>query len=309
MHKKIFLAITALVVVTLACAAIPFDNPFGPGKSGEPAGRIIYQSDQDGSFELYSFDLAANSSTRLTNNSAEDVSPAYIAAKKLIGFVSDRSGDGLNIYEMDLQGKAGEKLFPENLIVDYPVWSPDGSKIVASLCADYKSTDKNCLYDIFILDPLGPVFTKLTDTPTASEWVPDWSLDGRKIVFSSDRDGDSEVYVMNVDGSGLAQLTKNSGYDGRPKWSPDGSQLAFETDRDGDWDIYIMNADGSNPRAVTVNAKSSDWMESWSPDGQWLVYASNSDGDDDLFIIRLDGTDQRRLTNNTAKDMVPVWIP
>ena len=305
MRKNALLAITVLMAAAFACVFLPF----GLGGSGVPSGQIVYQSDQDGNFELYKIDLASNTTTRLTNNSAEDVSPAYIAAKKRIGFVSDRSGDGLNIYQMDLRGEAVEKLFPQNLIVDYPVWSPDGAEIVASMCADYKSTDKNCLYDIFILDPLGPVFTKLTDTPAASEWVPDWSPNGRKIAFASDRDGDSEVYIMNVDGSGLIQLTKNNGYDGRPRWSPDGSQLAFETDRDGDWDIYIMNADGSNPHAVTINAKSSDWNESWSPDGRWLVYASNTGGNDDLFIIRVDGTDQRRLTNNTTRDISPVWVP
>jgi Tol biopolymer transport system component len=307
MRRKILISIGILAVVTLACSSVSM--PFGLGKSGAPTGRIVYQSDQDGNSELYQLDLASNTTTRLTNNSAEDLSPAYIAAKKRLGFVSDRSGDGLNLYQMDLTGGAVEKLFPENLIVDYPVWSPDGTKIVASMCADYKSTDKNCLYETFILEPSGPGFTKLTDTPQASEWVPDWSPNGQKIAFASDRDGDSEVYLVNADGSGLVQLTENSGYDGRPRWSPDGSQLAFETDRDGDWDIYLMNADGSNPHAVTVYAKSSDWMESWSPDGRWLVYASNVDGDEDLFIIRVDGTDQRRLTNNTTRDLSPVWIP
>jgi Tol biopolymer transport system component len=310
MRIAVFFALTGLLAIAHSCSTIP--SELFPAKKGtQPSGSIVYVTNQDGNSELYKLDLATNQTTRLTNNTGEDISPAYIAARKRIGFVSDRSGTGLNIYEMDLNGVVSEPLFKANLVIDYPAWSPDGKRLVASACADWKATDKNCLYDIFILTPPDPaIFTNLSSTPNASEWVPDWSPDGSKIAFSSDRDGDSEVYVINADGTGLVQLTDNKGYDGRPRWSPDGRQIAFETDREGDWDIYVMNADGSSPKALTVNAKAADWMESWSPDGQWLVYASNSaGGEDELYIIRSDGTDQRRLTNNTAKDGTPVWIP
>jgi Tol biopolymer transport system component len=115
--------------------------------------------------------------------------------------------------------------------------------------------------------------------------------------------------VINIDGSGLVQLTQNDGYDGRPRWSPDGTQIAFETDRDGDWDVFLMKADGSDAHPLTVNAKASDWMQDWSPDGEWLVYVSSLDGNDELYLIRKNGTDQRRLTEDTYDNFAPVWIP
>ncbi len=71
------------------------------------------------------------------------------------------------------------------------------------------------------------------------------------------RDGNFEVYVMNVDGSGQVRLTNNPAWDGDPTWSPDGSQIAFQSFRDGNWEIYVMNADGSGQTNVTNHPASS----------------------------------------------------
>ena len=67
----------------------------------------------------------------------------------------------------------------------------------------------------------------------------------RLIAFVSSQDGNSEIYVMNADGSDIRNLTNNPAYDGNPTWSPDGSKIAFESDRNGNLDIFVMNADGS----------------------------------------------------------------
>ncbi len=113
--------------------------------------------------------------------------------------------------------------------------------------------------------------------------------DGQKIAFSSDHDGDSEIYVIDKDGANIKKLTDNQGYDGRPRWSPDGNKISFELDRDGgDWDIYIMNSDSSDSKPITTNS-TGDFSQSWSPDGQWLVYVSNSDGDNEIFIVDING--------------------
>ena len=96
------------------------------------------------------------------------------------------------------------------------------------------------------------------------DYYPDWSPDGTRIAFESNRDGNWEIYVMNHDGSDVQRLTDDPGNDLMPAWSPDGSLLAFQTDRDGNWEIYLMSADGSNPIRVTNN----DWKDSepvWKP--------------------------------------------
>ena len=71
---------------------------------------------------------------------------------------------------------------------------------------------------------------------------------GDRIAFVSDRDGDSEIFVMNADGTEVRQLTDNDDWDWNtyPSWSPDGDRIVFANDRDGDWEIFVMNADGTD---------------------------------------------------------------
>ena len=101
-----------------------------------------------------------------------------------------------------------------------------------------------------------------------------FSEEGR-IAFSSDRDGDYEIYVMNADGSDQTNLTNNDTTDWEASWSPDGSRIAFSSRRDGDYEIYVINADGSDQTRLTNNAgrrhrysRSSEADPSWwSPIG------------------------------------------
>ncbi|NIV59296.1 MAG: hypothetical protein GWN48_28980, partial [Actinobacteria bacterium] len=88
----------------------------------------------------------------------------------------------------------------------------------------------------------GGAQTRLT-FDAGSDTGPVWSPDGTRIAFTSFRDGDGEIYVMNADGTGLTRLTNDPATDQDPVWSPDGSQIAFVSDRDGNDEIYVMNAD------------------------------------------------------------------
>ena len=129
------------------------------------------------------------------------------------------------------------------------------------------------------------------------------------IAFTSDRDGDYELYLMNADGSNVRQLTHNDRHaDWVPTWSPDGTQIAFTSDRDGDFEIFLMNADGTDQRQLTDNL-SFETAPSWSPDGARIAFTSDSDGDPEIFVINVDGTDQRQLTFNRRDDAYPSWSP
>jgi TolB protein len=91
------------------------------------------------------------------------------------------------------------------------------------------------------------------DSKPSRAWAPApaWSPDGRKIAFTSDRDGNREIYVMNADGTGLTRLTNDDVDDENPSWSPDGNQIAFNRRVLGHLQIFVMNADGSAPTRLT----------------------------------------------------------
>src|SRR5574341_779260 len=128
------------------------------------------------------------------------------------------------------------------------------------------------------------------------------------IVFEARRDGNSEIYVMNADGSAQTRLTNNAADDARPLWSPDGGRVAFESKRDGNSEIYVMNADGSAQTRLTNNT-AEDTQPSWSPFGSRIAFVSTRDGNSEIYAVNADGSAQARLTNNSAEDTNPVWSP
>ena len=82
---------------------------------------------------------------------------------------------------------------------------------------------------------------------------------GDLIVFNSDRDGDSEIFVMNPDGTQIRQLTDSYNWDNEPAWSPDGKRIAFDGGRDDDWEIFVMNADGTDVYSTGQKGFSPSW--------------------------------------------------
>jgi Tol biopolymer transport system component len=127
-----------------------------------------------------------------------------------------------------------------------------------------------------------------------------------RIAFSSDRNGNEEIYTMNFDGTAVERLTNNSAYDNSPSWSKDGSIIAFVSNRDGNHEIYIMNADGSVQTRLTNNL-GEDYGADWSPDGTQIVFNSNRTGNHEIYIMNADGSMQTNITNNVASDVDPIW--
>ena len=138
---------------------------------------------------------------------------------------------------------------------------------------------------------------------------------GAAIVFKSNQNGLSDIYVMNDDGSDVQQLTHTPFWDTNPRWAPDGRRIVFIRDvrsaTGQQIDIFVMDADGSNERRLTDHPRN-DTNPVWSPDGQHIAFSSHRDGNRDIYIMEVESGNTRKLTQNkdfTAYSSKPDWSP
>jgi len=186
-------------------------------------------------------------------------------------------------------------------------------------------------YDFYTVDRDGQNLERLTnyDTYTAEGIL---SPDGKRIVFTSLKDGDLDIYTMNVDGSDVRRLTTTPGYDGGPWWSPDGTKIVYRawhpTDsaelrayrdllaqnmiRPNRMELFVMNADGSDQRQIT-ELGGANFGPSWTPDGNRIIFSSNHKNprsrNFDLYIVNLDGTGLKQVTTHGEFDGFPMFSP
>lgn len=196
------------------------------------------------------------------------------------------------------------------------VWSPDSQEIVFMT--------RGVEHSATVLRIINRDFSQvrsLTDyavdcyesVPCPLDVDPTWSPDGRQIAFvcvDHQFEGQTDICIINSDGSQLTNLTDNSASETDITWSPDGQQLAFSSvePRDLRGGIYVMDADGSNRMQLTYYS-ASDRNPVWSPDGKRIAFVSERDGNKEIYLMNADGSDQRRLTNNKVEDSYPAWSP
>ncbi len=186
-------------------------------------------------------------------------------------------------------------------------------------------------FDIYTVDRDGKNLKRLTNYGVyTAEGV--LSPDGKRIVFTSLKDGDLEIYTMNIDGSDVKRLTTTPGYDGGPWWSPDGKRIVYRAwhptnadslkayrdllgqrmIRPNRMELFVMNADGSDQRQIT-NLGGANFGPSWTPDGTGIIFSSNHRNprsrNFDLFIVKLDGTGLERITTHEDFDGFPMFSP
>ncbi|NJP06056.1 MAG: hypothetical protein HC837_10740, partial [Chloroflexaceae bacterium] len=161
---------------------------------------------------------------------------------------------------------------------------------------------------------LGLLGREILESPGSDDPTPDPTpspdpVSDERIVFQSNRDGNREIYVMNLDGSGQTNLTNHPARDENPTWSPDGTRIAFESDRDGPYNIYIMNADGTGVTRIT-DSEADDEDPAWSPDGASLSFLSNlRNGGLAVAVVPADGSAQADVIGVSPNSLFFAWQP
>ena len=152
-----------------------------------------------------------------------------------------------------------------------------------------------CLLNLMLCVNVAPLFAKAPTTP--------------KILFTSTRDGNRDVYIMNPDGTEQVNLTQHRADDQQADWSPTGEQILFVSDRGGARDLYLMDPDGSNVRRV-FKFKIEDWRTNptWSPDGKQIAYGRMNWGKltSTIYITTLEEQEEEELI---ARSSFPAWSP
>jgi hypothetical protein len=200
----------------------------------------------------------------LPNGSANDFNAAYSPDGTKIVFVSDREGRP-ELYLTNQDGNSPTKLTNDGCLAQVPSWSPDGRTLY---------WERKCENRPFTLmrgdlaygdDRSYGVYatlvniSELTSNSSSDNRFPRVSPDGRQVVFTSWRDGNSEIYLMNSDGSGQKRLTNNAAEDEAATWNAAGTLLAFGSTRDGTWKIYLMDMSGGNLSKFSNSSGNDRW--------------------------------------------------
>ena len=276
--------------------------------------RIVFASNRDGDWDIYSMDATGDNLAQLTNHPASDEYPACSPDWRRIAFASER-GVTPDLYVMDSDGSNVVRLTHGDFIQGRPSWTLDGTKIAF---ASFRNVVGN--WEIYVMDADGNNLINLTKDKM---WdiSPSWSPDGSKMAFVSFRDGGfntpHHIFVMNADGTGRRNLTgdTNLRFNFTPTWSPDGRKIAFSSVRhfvraDSRHDIFVITADGKELEQLT-DGPNTNRSPVYVQDGTKIAFMSHRDGDNNIYVMASNGRNVVKLSKTppgTANES-PSWLP
>jgi len=326
------MVLTALF--TISCAGTTVDY-----KPSGLTSLLAFSSDRDQTVHIYTakpdgMDIVSTSSEVQTF----DGSPMWSPDGTRIVF-SSNDPDNYEIWSMKADGSDRKRLTNRTGLDTVPRYSPDGTKIVFVAEQihtpggdedehEHEQEQENSqeqghhhahaysTYDVMTINADGSNMTALTVSSKANAWnsVPTWSPDGSKILFSTNREGQSIIpvlYTMSPDGSNQQRFGFLFPVEGTtPDWSPVTNKIVFTKGSAAKGEIWVTDA-GSPFPGLTAK-KLTDNIDNnrnpvWSPDGKQIAFVSDTYGNDDIFTMNADGTDLRRVTYDKSSENHPTW--
>jgi Tol biopolymer transport system component len=244
----------------------------------------------------------------VTDGTTKDHSPSWSSDARTLYYVSDR--DGISdlwlqpFNDSDLPEGPPRRQSTGTLMVD-GVFSPDRSRFVYSIGRVFSN-----VWRVPILGDRPATWADAEQLTFDDAFVEqlDVSADGERLIFSSDRGGNPDLWMLPSDGGEMQHVTTDLGPDWGPRWSPGGDVLAFSTTRSGNRDIWQMPVAGSLSSQLTRHP-GVERFPSWSPDGREIAFVSDRSGNDDVWATSVSGGGRRQMTDDPAADSHPAWSP
>jgi Tol biopolymer transport system component len=262
-------------------------------------GIIAYASDTGEGYDIFLMTQIGSGHQAITADPGNEREPVWSPGGQHVAFLrQDATTGAQDILVMTAQREIYPVFTQGNAVNDF-TWSPDG-RVLA-----YSELNEVGTRDIFTWSLIGSAPRALTRT-TDNDFFPAWSPDGTQIAFTTDRDGNSEIYLMRADGSNQERLTDYADDDLFPQWSPDGKTILYQYLTDETWDLALINLKDREITALTDHP-AVDTLAAWSPDGESIAFTSNRDGQAEVYLLRADGTRQTNLTAHPADDHFGGW--
>lgn len=297
--------LSILILFSLASCG---DSPVEPG-GNEPSEELLYLEVGRGLFLL---NVTSGEVTQVT--SIDVIRPSYVQWSpdgERLAFSANSTPQNADLFVVDADGGNLRTITGTPADETRPVWSPDGTRLA------YERRQVGAT-DLMVVDVDGGSPTALVTGMAARELT--WSPDGQRIGFIGGctveapcRQGESssEIYVIEVDGTGLRRLTNDAIEVKDLQWSPAGDRLVYTEYpvAGGDTELFTIRPDGTDRRRITNNSSTED-SPLWSPDGQQISFARYVSGSQSIYVIDADGSNEVLLNSpETSFEIGPAWNP